>query len=193
MKKFAIISVSIVLLVAIVCVAAFAFWDTTEGNVNFTGSSIGSAIKLTTAEANKTGAAGADKNLVAKDAVLGTNDAKLVCVGAVTITIESNYTLDELKSLIKSLKYTVTNFKVADNDVITNANYDSTFDLYLTADSKGVADQIKADTEFKSYVESSYKTGYTLYAFLEYNQAANVDGAKFATKAINIDIQFEIA
>lgn len=194
MKKFAIIGISIVLLVAVVCVAAFAFWDTTEGNVNFTGSNIGSSITLKTTTDNVTNdGAGAGKNLVASDAVKGTNDAKLVCVGAVSISIDSKYNLTELQSLIQSLKFNVTAFKVADNNNITKDNYKDTFDLYLTNNNKGAGNQIKAGTDFKSDVESSYKTGYILYAFLKYKDSLVVDGAKFATKAINIDIQFVIA
>lgn len=193
MKKFAIISISIVLLVAVVCVAAFAFWDTTEGNVNFTGSNIGSAIKLVTVNAASTGAEGAGKNLVSQDAVLGKNDAKLVCLSAVNIKIESNYTLAELQSLIKSLKYTVTKFTVADNTDIKLDNYDKTFDLFLTTDIKGVTDKKLVNTDFHTDVQDKYLTGYTMYAFLQYKSGIDVDGAKFATKTISIDIQFEIA
>lgn len=193
MKKFAIISISIVLLVAVVCVAAFAFWDTTEGNVNFTGSNIGSAIKLTTVNAASTGAEGAGKNLVSQDAVLGKNDAKLVCLSAVNIKIESNYTLAELQSLIKSLKYTVTKFTVADNTDIKLDNYANTFDLFLTTDIKGVNNKKLVNTDFHTDVQDKYLTGYTMYAFLQYKSGIDVDGAKFATKTISIDIQFEIA
>lgn len=193
MKKFAIISISIVLLVAVVCVAAFAFWDTTEGSVNFTGSNIGSAIKLVTVNAASTGAEGAGKNLVSQDAVLGKNDAKLVCLSAVNIKIESNYTLAELQSLIKSLKYTVTKFTVADNTDIKLDNYANTFDLFLTTDIKGVNNKKSVNTDFHTEVQDKYLTGYTMYAFLQYKSGIDVDGAKFATKTISIDIQFEIA
>lgn len=191
MKKFAIIGISIVLLVAVVCVAAFAFWDTTEGNVTFTGSSIGSSITLVAKTDGVTNdGAGKDKNLVASDAVLGDNDAKLVCVGAVSISIDSKYNLNELKSLIKSLTFTVKKFTVADNDDITKDNYGDTFNLYLTTKSNGT-DPISTVDNFHSRVADSYISGCIIYAFLEYK--IEVDGAKFATKAIDIDIQFVIA
>lgn len=191
MKKFAIIGISIVLLVAVVCVAAFAFWDTTEGNVTFEGSSIGSSItlKTTTDGVKYDEAEGAGKNLVASDAVLGNNDATLVCVGAVSISIDSKYNFSELQSLINSLTFNVKEFKVEDNS-ITKDNYSDTFTLYLAADKKGET-PINAGADFHEKVENNYETGYTLYAFLKYNKV--VEGANFANKAINITIQFVIA
>lgn len=191
MKKFAIIGISIVLLISVVCVAAFAFWDTTKGEVTFTGSNIGSSITLkTTTDKVTNDGAGNGKNLVASDAVLGDKDATLVCVGAVSISIDSKYNLTELKSLIKSLKFNVTAFKIADNATITKDNYSDTFTLYLTADKNGVQNQINAGDDFHLSVEDSYKSGYKIYAFLKYKKV--VDGAKFATKAIDITIQFVI-
>lgn len=192
MKKFAIISISIVLLVSVVCVAAFAFWDNSTGEVQFTGSKIGSKITLTSNAVANDGA-GANKKLVPNDAVLGTGEARLVCLGAVNIKVESEYTLAELQSLVKSIKYKVTSFSVTGVGAVTNATYTDTFELYLTTNANGAGTKITADAEFINNFRSSFKTGYKMYAFLKYKDNVVVDGASFAKKGININIQFVIA
>lgn len=192
MKKFAIISISIVLLISVVCIAAFAFWDTTTGEITFTGSNIGSSITLKTDSTTNDGA-GAEKKLVSNDAVLGTDEAKLVSLGAVNIKIESQYTLAELQSLVKSIKFNVTGFSVAGVTSVSNTTYQNTFDLYLTTDSSGAGTKITAGTDFMNGFKANLKNGYKMYAFLKYKDGVNVDGASFAKKAIDIKIQFVIA
>lgn len=191
MKKFAIISISIVLLVSVVCVAAFAFWDTTTGEISFTGSKIGSKITLTSNAVDNDGA-GANKKLVSNDAVPGTDEAKLVSLGAVNIKIESDYTPDELQGLVKSIKFIVTGFSAGVNGV-SNTTYSSTFDLYLTTDSAGAGTKITEDENFISGFKANFKNGYKMYAFLKYKDDVDVDGASFAKKNISIKIQFVIA
>lgn len=192
MKKFAIISISIVLLVSVVCVAAFAFWDNDTGEVEFTGSKIGSKITLTSNTVTNDGA-GAGKKLVSNDAVLGNNEAKLVSLGAVNIKIESDYTLVELQGLVKSIKFNVSGFSVASVTSVSNITYQSTFDLYLTTDSAGGGTKITAGTDFMNDFKANLKNGYKMYAFLKYKDSINVDGALFAKKAVDIKIQFVIA
>lgn len=192
MKKFAIISISIVLLISVVCVAAFAFWDTAKGEITFTGSNIGSSITLKTDSITNDGA-GANKKLVSNDAVLGTGEAKLVSLGAVNIKIESQYTLAELQSLVKSIKFNVTSFVVNGVSAVSNTTYQNTFDLYLTTDSAGAGTKITAGTDFMNSFKANLKNGYKMYAFLKYKDGVNVDGASFAKKNIDIKIQFVIA
>lgn len=192
MKKFAIISISIVLLISVVCVAAFAFWDTAKGEITFTGSNIGSSITLKTDSITNDGA-GANKKLVSNDAVLGTDEAKLVSLGAVNIKIESQYTLAELQSLVKSIKFNVTSFVVNGVSAVSNITYQNTFDLYLTTDSAGAGTKITAGTDFMNSFKANLKNGYKMYAFLKYKDGVNVDGASFAKKNIDIKIQFVIA
>lgn len=192
MKKFAIISISIVLLVSVVCVAAFAFWDTTTGEISFTGSKIGSKITLTSNIATNDGA-GAGKKLVSNDAVLGDNEAKLVSLGAVDIKIESDYTPDELQGLVKSIKFNVSAFSVASVAAVSNTTYQSTFDLYLTTDNAGGGTKITEGADFIDNFKTNFKNGYKMYAFLKYKDGVNVDGASFAKKNISIKIQFVIA
>lgn len=192
MKKFAIISISIVLLISVVCVAAFAFWDTAKGEITFTGSNIGSSITLKTDSITNDGA-GANKKLVSNDAVLGTDEAKLVSLGAVNIKIESQYTLAELQSLVKSIKFNVTSFVVNGVSAVSNTTYQNTFDLYLTTDSAGAGTKITAGTDFMNSFKANLKNGYKMYAFLKYKDGVNVDGASFAKKNIDIKIQFVIA
>lgn len=192
MKKFAIISISIVLLISVVCVAAFAFWDTAKGEITFTGSNIGSSITLKTDSITNDGA-GANKKLVSNDAVLGTGEAKLVSLGAVNIKIESQYTLAELQSLVKSIKFNVTSFVVNGVSTVSNTTYQNTFDLYLTTNSAGAGTKITAGTDFMNSFKANLKNGYKMYAFLKYKDGVNVDGALFAKKNIDIKIQFVIA
>lgn len=192
MKKFAIISISIVLLISVVCIATFAFWDTTTGEITFTGSNIGSSITLKTDSTNNNGA-GAGKKLVSNDAVLGTDEAKLVSLGAVNIKLESQYTLAELQSLVKSIKFNVTGFSITGVTSVSNTTYQNTFDLYLTTDSEGAGTKIFEGTDFMNAFKANLKSGYKMYAFLKYKEGVNVDGATFAKKAINIKVEFVIA
>lgn len=194
MKKFAIISISIVLLISVVCIAAFAFWDTTTGEITFTGSNIGSSITLKTdSTSTSNDGVGANKKLVSKDAVLGTGEAKLVSLAAVNIKLESQYTLAELQSLVKSIKFNVIGFSVTGVTSVSNTTYQNTFDLYLTTDSEGAGTKIFEGADFMNGFKANLKSGYKMYAFLKYKDDVKVDGATFAKKAINIKVEFVIA
>lgn len=190
MKKSIIISVAIVIMIAVVCVTAFAFWDTTVSNVSFDAvNAIGQGVKFSVA----VGDVAENKTLIPTGAIKSDNEKTEIMIGSAVLKYAAPDASDTvLKSKINTFTPSVKKFLLGNKDI--TSSWSDIFEIWISTDlnnsskNKTLMGAANSDDAYVNLTDTK------AYAFMKFKKTASeLNSTEYAERKFTIDITFTIA
>lgn len=190
MKKEIIIGTAIILMIAVTCLTAFAFWDSPETETNFTAAnSVGQGVEFTVSKGDE-----AEKGTLIPSGALKYGDEKteLMIGSAILKYTAPGADIDELKRKVNTFTPTVKSFKFNNEDI--TSSWTNVFELSIaTSATNSATNKIVIGNADSSDAYVSL-TEIKAYAFIKFSKTAvDLNSSDYNEMKIEINITFTIA
>lgn len=190
MKKGIIISTAIIIMIAVTCITAFAFWDSPETETNFdAANAIGQGVEFTVSKGDS-----AEKGTLIPSGALKYGDEKseLMIGSAILQYTAPGADNDVLKRKVNTFTPTVKSFKLNDEDI--TSSWSNVFELSIsTSETNSSTNKLVMGNADSSDAYVSL-TNIKAYAFIKFAKtAADLNSSDYNEMKIEINITFTIA